>query len=106
MAQYIIVFTSEADARTWMQEMDGLNQETQQSLTEVSRTLQDVGTVSSGDMVTQMVNAGTQLCSGISDVFDSMGGVVNAVGGMLDSAANLVDTVADAVVKLGGIFGL
>lgn len=105
MAQVIIQINSEDEARQWMTAIEQLNEETKTELTNVSTTLQDMQGVSSGSMVEDLANAGRTLCSGVAEVYESMGGVVNAVANVLHEATGLVESATGLLKTIGGIFG-
>ena len=101
---FVIEIKDESAARSWMSDMEDLNIQTQGALEDVSKELTGISDACSGNLVTQLVTAGDNLCKGVVDVVDSTTVLGDLFKEWYDEYYSVTKNVSNMIRSFGGIF--
>lgn len=103
-----ISIISEAQAKLWQNEVERLNEETQQLLLEVGEALQQVKDDADSTIVDEIYDWGTRIVTGTTKIFQGMNEILGTVTGILAKMKDVLETgknvVKNAIKGIGGLF--
>lgn len=101
----VIAVKDEASAKQWVAKAEALNQRADELNKKVGALLRALGDGGVGDIVTTLVQYGTQTLQFAQQIFDGVTQICQAISGLVDMLKDVVSGLVNAVKGIAGSLG-